>query len=59
VHAALAVLVSVLLVLVGVSLGRALEEGPSPGGTRTDVRTLDPRPLPPAPRTVTVTVTSG
>jgi hypothetical protein len=59
VHAALAVVTAVLLLLVGISIGRALEEGPSPGGTRTDVRTLDPRPLPPAPRTVTVTVTSG
>jgi hypothetical protein len=59
VHAALALLTAVLLLLVGISIGRALEDGPSPGGRRTDVRTLDPRPLPPAPRTVTVTVTSG
>lgn len=58
-HAALALLTAVLLLLVGISIGRALEDGPSPGGRRTDVRTLDPRPLPPAPRTVTVTVTSG
>ena len=59
VHTALALLASVLLLLVGVSIGRALEEGPSPGGQRTDVRSLDPRGLPPAPRTVTVTVTTG
>ena len=58
-QAALALVVAVLLLLVGISIGRALEEGPSPGGVRTDVRTLEPRPLPPAPRTVTVTVTTG
>ena len=45
--------------LLGVSLGRALEDGPAPGGTQTSVRTLKPQPLPPAPRTVTVTVTTG
>ena len=45
--------------LVGISLGRALEDGPSPGGTQTNVRTLEPQPLPPASRTVTVTVTTG
>lgn len=52
-------LVAVLLLLVfllGVGLGRALEEGPS-GGDRTIVRTLDPLPLAPAEQTVTVTVT--
>ena len=49
----------VLALLVGVSLGRALEDGPSPGGKRTNVRTLNPQPLPPAARTVTVTVTTG
>jgi hypothetical protein len=48
-----------LLLLTGISIGRALEDGPSPGGTRTNVRTLEPRPLPPAERTVTVTVTTG
>jgi hypothetical protein len=42
--------------LLGVSIGRALEDGPSPGGTQTSVRTLEPQPLPPAARTVTVTV---
>ena len=48
-----------LALLLGVSLGRALEDGPSPGGTQTNVRTLEPRPLPPAARTVTVTITEG
>lgn len=48
-----------LALLVGISLGRALEDGPSPGGAQTNVRTLEPQPLPPAARTVTVTVTTG
>jgi hypothetical protein len=48
-----------LALLLGVAVGRALEDGPSPGGTRTNVRTLEPQPLPPAPTTVTVTVTTG
>ena len=43
--------------LVGLALGQALEDGPAPGGTQTSVRTLEPRSLPPAPRTVTVTTT--
>lgn len=47
------------LLLLGISIGRALEDGPSPGGTRTNVRTLQPQPLAPAERTVTVTVTTG
>lgn len=51
-----ALALAVLLLLLGISVGRALEDGPSPGGTQTNVRTLDPRPLPPAGRTVTVTV---
>ena len=54
-----AVLGLVAVLLLGVSLGRALEDGPSPGGTQTNVRTLEPQPLPPAARTVTVTVTAG
>ncbi|HSO01066.1 MAG TPA: hypothetical protein VLS46_00965 [Gaiellaceae bacterium] len=53
----LVVLVAVLL--LGISIGRALEEGPSPGGIETRVRTLNPQPLPPAARTTTVTVTEG
>ena len=55
----LAALALVAALLLGISLGRALEEGPSPGGTQTSVRTLEPQPLPPAARTVTVTVTTG
>jgi hypothetical protein len=53
------VLVAAALVLlafvVGLALGRALEEGPDPGGTVTAVRTLRPVPLPPVTETVTVT----
>ena len=45
-----------LLFLLGIGLGRALEEEPA-GGTRTQVRTLRPVPLSPAQETVTVTVT--
>jgi hypothetical protein len=56
---ALAVLGLIAALLLGVSIGRALEDGPSPGGTETRVRTLQPEPLPPAARTVTVTVTTG
>jgi hypothetical protein len=56
---ALAVLGLFLVLLVGISIGRALEDGPDPGGTQTNVRTLEPQPLPPAARTVTVTVTTG
>jgi hypothetical protein len=56
---ALAVLGLVAALLVGVSIGRALEDGPDPGGTQTNIRTLQPQPLPPAARTVTVTVTTG
>jgi hypothetical protein len=51
-------LVAVLLVvafLLGLGLGRALEQAPA-GGDRTIVRTLDPLPLAPAEQTVTVTV---
>ena len=47
------------LLLLGVSIGRALEDGQSPGGTQTNIRTLAPQPLPPAERTVTITVTTG
>ena len=55
----LAFLGLVAALLLGISLGRALEDGPSPGGTQTNIRTLKPQPLPPAARTVTVTVTAG
>lgn len=53
---------SVVAFLVGLSFGRALEDGPAPGETRTSVRTLRPLPLAPAASTtvtVTVTVTTG
>lgn len=51
-------LVGLAVVLaVGISIGRALEDGPAPGGVQTSVRTLTPQPLPPAARTVTVTAT--
>jgi hypothetical protein len=56
---ALAALGLLAILLLGISIGRALEDGPSPGGTQTNVRTLTPQPLPPAERTVTVTVTTG
>ncbi len=55
----LVVLGAVVALLLGISIGRALADGPSPGGTQTNVRTLKPQPLPPATRTVTVTVTTG
>jgi hypothetical protein len=50
------VLAGVALVFAGgLALGEALHDNPS-GGTETLVRTLEPRPLPPARETVTVTV---
>jgi ABC-type molybdate transport system permease subunit len=39
---------------LGVAVGEALEDNPSPGGSVTRVRTLRPLPLPPARVTVTV-----
>ena len=54
---ALAIVAAAVLLLLGVSIGRALEDGPEPGGTQTSVRTLAPEQLPPGARTVTVTVT--
>jgi hypothetical protein len=48
---------ALVLLAVGISIGRALEDGPAPGGTRTNIRTLEPRPLAPAATTVTVTLT--
>ncbi len=56
---ALTMLGLVAALLLGISLGRALEDGPSPGGTQTNVRTLEPQPLPPVARTVTLTVTTA
>ena len=42
--------------VLGIALGRALEESSTPSGTQTLVRTLDPGTLAPLERTVTVTV---
>jgi hypothetical protein len=43
--------------VAGLSVGKALEDAPSPGGTQTIVRTLDPLTVQPRERTVTVTTT--
>jgi hypothetical protein len=43
--------------IAGLSIGKALEDAPSPGGTQTIVRTLDPLTVQPRERTVTVTTT--
>jgi hypothetical protein len=52
----LAAFVLVVFVL-GIGLGQALNDNPQPGGTQTLIRTLHPLPLAPAAReTVTVTV---
>jgi len=42
----------------GLAVGKALEDAPSPGGSQTIVRTLEPLTVEPRERTVTVT-TSG
>ena len=48
----------VLTFAVGIAVGEALHDNPTPGGTQTLVRTLQPLPLPPAAQgTVTVTTT--
>ena len=54
--AALVVGAAAIFVL-GVGFGQALERNDRAEGRRTDVRTLKPLSLPPARRTVTVTVT--
>ena len=41
--------------VIGVGLGRALEEAPEPGRLETRIRTLVPGTLKPVTRTVTVT----
>ena len=53
-------LAAALLFVLGVAVGRALEQNPRAGGTQTLVRTLRPLPLPlpPERETVTVTVTA-
>ena len=46
-----------VLFAVGIAVGEALHDNPTPGGTQRLVRTLRPLPLAPAAReTVTVTV---
>lgn len=47
----------VLVFLVGIALGQALDDSPKQGGVVTSVRTLTPLPQQPPTRTVTVTVT--
>jgi hypothetical protein len=48
----------VLVFVVGMAFGQALDDGPAPGGGLTTiVRTLTPIPQESPPRTVTVTVT--
>jgi hypothetical protein len=47
----------VLVFLVGIAFGQALDDAPEPGGVTTSVRTLTPLPQAPPARTVTVTVT--
>ena len=49
------IVAAALAFLVGLAVGRALEEGPRPGGTQTGIRTLTPLPAPGAATTVTVT----
>lgn len=58
----LGIAAAVAAFVLGLSLGRALEDGPKAGETRTSVRTLRPLPLAPAAattETVTVVVTTG
>ena len=47
-----------LVFVAGLAVGRAHEDAPSPGGSQTIVRTLEPLTVEPRERTVTVT-TSG
>ena len=54
---ALLVAAFVLVFLVGIALGQALDDSPEPNGVTTSVRTLTPLPQAPPARTVTVTVT--
>jgi len=48
---------AIVVFFAGLSLGRALEEGPEPAAPQTLVRTLAPETLPPVTRTLTVTTT--
>jgi hypothetical protein len=52
----LALVAGGILFVLGIGLGQALEETPPPGGTRTQVRTLEPLPLTAVTETVTVTI---
>jgi hypothetical protein len=54
---ALRVLALLGIFVAGSAVGSALDDNPDPGGTRTYVRTLQPRALAPAATTVTATVT--
>jgi hypothetical protein len=47
-----------LAFLLGMAFAQTLDDRPSPGGTATSVRTLEPLPQNAPTRTVTVTVTS-
>ena len=51
----LLVLALLAVFLLGVAVGQALDDGPSPSGNVTSVRTLSPLPQQPPTRTVTVT----
>jgi hypothetical protein len=57
IRVALAAVAVAAVFVVGIALGEALHDNPTPGGTQKLVRTLRPLPLAPAAReTVTVTV---
>jgi hypothetical protein len=49
--------VLVAVFVVGLAVGKTLDDGPDPGGVTTSVRTLSPLPQEQPARTVTVTVT--
>jgi len=46
----------VVTFVAGLALGQALDDSPAPGRNQTLVRTLKPLEVPPASKTVTVTV---
>ena len=53
----LAILAAVFV--AGLAIGKAVEDAPRPGGTQTNVRTLEPLTVEPRERTVTVTTSGG
>jgi len=53
----LVALALIAVFVLGIAVGQALDDHPSPGGIITSVRTLSPLPQQPPTRTVTVTVT--